>query len=228
VPLEFFQYTSVGPNPAQLSGLVATLSSSTALELEEILNIKGDFYWTLLRIVLAVLGVYLLLSMLKLTKLEKKLEWLPSWSFVMIFANLMLPVISTLLFLPIVSTLSHIFLCYHATGTEFKSSYLNKDCYESCWHFHHILYVVSCSVALVIYIPLGVYTRPLWQELQPLLHIRSQPLPLMVKSIVQVLLLTFNHTLKLNHSQVQGGCFLTVMTADLLFLLRFPQYNYHR
>ena len=228
VPLEFFQYSSVGPNPAQLSGLVATLSSSTALELETILNIKGDFYWTLLRIVLAVLGVYMLLSVLKLTKLEKKLEWLPSWSFVMIFANLTLPVISTLLFLPIVSTLSHIFLCYHATGAEFKSSYLNKDCYESCWHFHHLLYVVGCSVALVIYIPLGVYTRPLWQELQPILHIRSQPLPLMVKSLVQVLLLTLDHTLKLNHSQVQGGCFLTVMTAYLLFLLRFPQYNYHR
>jgi len=228
VPLEFFQYASVGPDPAQLSGLIGALSSSTALELWELYNIKGNFYWTLLRVVLAVLGIYLLLCVLKFTKLEKKLEWLPSWSFVMLFTNLALPVISTLLFLPIISTLSHIFLCYHSTGSDFTSSYLNKDCYESCWRFNHILYVVGCSVALVIYIPLGVYTRPLWQELQPMLHIRSQPLPLMVKSLVQVLLITLNHTLKLNYSQVQGACFLAVMTAYFVFLLRFPQYNYHR
>jgi hypothetical protein len=151
VPLEFFHYASVGPDPAQLCALVASLCSTTALELTEIYDIQGNSYWTLVRIVLALLGVYLLLSVVKLTKLEKKLEWLPAWSFVMIFTNLMLPIISTLLFLPIVSTLSHVFLCFHATGAEFKSSFLNKDCYEYCWRSHHIVYVVCGSVALVIW-----------------------------------------------------------------------------
>jgi hypothetical protein len=228
VPLEFLQYTSVGPSPAQLSRLVVILSSTTVLEVESFIKIQDNFYWTILQVMLTVFGAYLILSVLKVTKLDKRLEWLPSWSFLLIFADLALPVLATLLFLPIVSTLSHIFLCYKATGREFQSSFLNKDCYESCWHSHHLLYVVSCSVALVVYIPLAVYTRPLWQELQPILHIRSQPLSLMVKSLIQVLLIALDHTLKPNHNQIHGGCFLAVMTAYLVFLLIFPQYNYHR
>lgn len=227
MPIECLQYISIGPSPGKLNWWIGTISSTAALEGDVLLNTQGNFYWTLWT-AMGTLGVYFLLCMLKLTKLGNRLEWLPIWSFAMLFFNVALPVLSTLLFLPIVSTLSQVFLCFHSTGPEFSLSYLNKDCYEYCWGLKHILHVVWCSVVLCLYIPWAMYRQPLWQEQQSVLHINSQPLSLMVKSVMQVLLLAIDHTLKQHYSEEQGGCFLAVIASYLLFLVLFPQYNYHR
>ena len=146
----------------------------------------------------------------------------------MLFFNVSLPAGSTLLFLPIVNFLSKIFLCFHSTAEELSASFLNNDCYQDCWQGKHIPYAIVCSLGLLVYIPFALYTKPLWQEWQPLLHIRAQPFPLLLKSAFQVLLLSLHSVLSDKYSFAHGLCYLGVMSVYLLFTLQFPPFNYPR
>lgn len=223
VPLEMLQL-------AAMSTMSVTplryLGELLALDFDKVINAEGGTYWTLLNVVLGVMGGYVSLCVLKLAQLERKLEWLPLWSFLMLFYNLLLPAASSLLFLPLVSIPSKLYLCSLATDANFTSSYLSADCHQHCWQHAHLVYIVCYSAGLLIYIPLTLYTKPLWQEQQVSLHLRAQPLPLLIKSVVQVLLVLLCN---IQFSDLMHElCYICVIAFYLFFGLCFPPFNYSR
>ena len=147
------------------------------------------------------------------------LEW---WS------DLLMPTFGNVLFLPIVSTLVSVFLCYNASGPDLTDSFLVKDCYQHCWTDAHITYVVGSGVALLLYVPLGVFTRPLWQETQRNAHIKAAPVALMARSVVQMALIVLSALLKTDAPETHAYLFYGLVAGYIGLMLKVRQFNYPR
>jgi len=226
VVFDFFQFAAVGPELANLSHLVMSLSEGTGYDMQKFINITNGIYWVILDGVLVLVGVWTLICVLKFTRLDERISKLCSayeyWS------NLLMPTLGHLLFLPIVSTLTNVYLCYKGTSDSLTDSFLNKDCYEYCWRDGHLGYAIGSGLALLCYIPLGVFTRPLWQELQHNVHVKAQPLALMAKSVVQVLLIVLSNTLKQEDSSLHAYLYFAVISIYSLSMFISRQFNYDR
>ena len=226
VGCDYFQLAAVGPDLTSISSLVTKLSASLGFDVQKLVTISHGVYWLVLNGTLGLVLLWTLISVLKFThlhaKVAQKCSWFEYWTV------LLMPALGNMLFLPIISTLTGVFLCYKSASDSLSDSFLNKDCTERCWQGSHTAYTVLSTAALLCYIPLAVFTRPLWQELQPNLHIKAQPSALMVKSTVQVFLIVASNTLKQEDPDTHAYLFFLILTLYLLFMLRFRQYNYDR
>lgn len=226
VVCDYFQFAAVGPNLANLSHLAMSASAALGYDMERLINITNGVYWIVLDTALALVVVWTLICFLKFTRLDVKLGKICSvfdyWT------ELLMPTLGNLLFLPIISTLTNVYLCFKSTSDSLKDSFLNKDCYEYCWRSGHIGYAIGSGIGLMCYIPLAVFTRPLWQELQHNVHVKAQPLALMVKSAVQVFLIVLSNTLKRDDPSTHAYIFIAVISLYLVFLCCSRQYNYDR
>jgi len=223
---DYFQFAAVGPNLADLSHFMMTISASVGYDMDKLINISQGIYWVVLDVALALVFAWTTLCFLKFTRLDAVITKL--WSGFEYWTDLLMPTLGNLLFLPIVSTLTNVFLCFKSTSASLKDSFLNKDCFERCWSSKHLGYVVGSGLGLLCYIPLAVFTRPLWQQLQPNLHVKAEPLGLMVKSAVQVFLIVASNTLKESNPSTHAYLFFTVVFVYICFMLRVRQYNYDR
>jgi len=112
---------------------------------------------------------------------------------------LLLPFLGNVCFLPIVMSLLSLFQCGQAASTSadpgFADTYLIGDCYMKCWSGVHLGLTIPALLALAVYVPSAVLLRPKWQEVQPTLHIPVSPAHLMIKSIYQLLIVSFSKIL---------------------------------
>lgn len=139
-----------------------------------------------------------------------------------------MPLLGNLAFVPIISGLLDIFVCDHSIGDNYSESYMAKDCYQFCWRDEHLIYSIVAAISLVLYGPLAIFCRPLWQELQPMLHIKTTPLHLMSKSVFQVLLIVINKTIKRYQAVVHGVIFVILMFSFAVFSIFNKAFNYPR
>lgn len=226
VAWDFLQLAAMGPDFSNLSEKLQMVSASVGLDLDSVINLTQGIYWVVLDCVLGGVVLYLLISVLKLTKGGVWITHL--WSSFHYWSDLVLPSLGNLLFLPIVSTLTQVFLCSKASGPAFTSSFLNKDCYEHCWSGSHLGYCIGSAVALVLYIPVATYTRPLWQELQTNGSLKASPPALMIKSAFQVFLIVSVGALKREFPGVHAGFYLVSVTGYIGFMWKWRQFNYER
>lgn len=226
--LELFQIAAMGPDILNLSGLLAYLASSLTYSLDDLISLKNGVFWYILLSVMLCCSYWLLLCIVWIFGLHERfygnyLFRLFGWSII----NLM-PIIGNLLFIPIISTLINVFLCDHAIDDSYSSSILDKDCFQMCWTKQHISYAAPCGIFILAYQPLAVYFRPLWQEQLPLLHIKTSPRYLMLKSVYQVTLIVLNKTLKRYSAEAHDIVYLLLIFAYLAFLTKAKAYNYER
>lgn len=216
--IEFLQFVVFSPHSRLLTDRIPTL----------MLDASGSLYWRQLHLALGWGGGWTLICLVKLARLERVLEWIPGCPFLLLFINVVMPTAAAWLFLPILSTLLKVYLCTQATGAEFTSSFLDSDCFQSCWNVHHITYVISGSIVLLCYTVLTLYTSPLWQDKQPLLHIKAHPRSLLIQFLARGVVAALDRTLNLRYLQAHNWCFMSVLGLYFLYLLRFPLYNYSR
>ena len=141
--------------------------------------------------------------------------------------NLM-PILGNLMFIPIISTLVNVFVCDKSLDDTFEESILDKDCYQKCWDSEHMSYAVISGIFILLYQPLAVYFRPMWQELLPLLHIKALPRYLMLKSVFQVVLIILNKTLKRFDKETHAIVFILLISCYLAAICVKNSYNYSR
>jgi hypothetical protein len=137
------------------------------------------------------------------------------------------------LFLPIVSVLMNVFVCTEGVSsnqaaTDFSNSYLSVDCYLTCWKGIHLLYVVCTSIGLLIYVPLVIVLRPLWQEIHDQINIKTSTLFMMVKTVVQMCIILLHKALFVFSPALQGGLFIAVFVLFFAFTIKKTCFGYHR
>jgi hypothetical protein len=91
---------------------------------------------------------------------------------------------------------------------------------------HRLRY--SSVIALLIYLPLAVGTRPLWQERQSIVHIKATPLALLVKSVIQVVLIEVSLLFKEKSPSSHAYIYHSILVCYLSSLLVLPGFNYPR
>jgi hypothetical protein len=226
--MEFIQIASMGPDLEDLFVVFKTVASAMSYSVEDFVSVKNGIFWYVLGSVIILDGFWILLCIVWFLKLHERFSsfWLFrffGWSIL----NLM-PIIGDLMFIPIISTLVNVFLCEESLDGTFDECYLSKDCHQRCWDSKHFPVAVLSGVFILMYQPLAVYFRPLWQELLPLLHVKALPKYLMLKSVFQVVLIILNKTLKKSSPAAHSLVFIAFLALYSFLIVLKDSYNYPR
>lgn len=73
--------------------------------------------------------------------------------------SLLLPFLGNTMFIPFTSIILDAIVCDHRAQGSY---YVWRDCYTNCWTDFHYYHVIMGGVALGLYEPLAVLSRPLW------------------------------------------------------------------
>lgn len=226
IPIDFVQFAAVAPS-LNVYILLRNVFGITSLDIEFLVNFTHGVFWGIEIVVFVMVLLYTLIFTMKLLGIVEKMRKWDCCSFMDYWANLLLPTFGNVMFLPIISTLLSTFHCYRSVGESYTDSFLNRDCAEKCWSGKHLYYASTAAACLIIYTPIAVFTRPLWQHLQPNLHLKAQPLHLMLKSVLQTLLISAA-TLKFSFQIVHAACYFSLISVYVCFLLKFKAFNYAR
>ncbi|CAG9329357.1 unnamed protein product [Blepharisma stoltei] len=228
VVIEFFQLLAMGPDITPINSLIENIGNMVSLDLNHVIKATNGVFWIFLDFIFACVLLWVILSTNVLLRLDEKFPSVPLLRFLNQLADLLMPVLGNLMFIPIVSVLLDVFVCDKSIGNNFTDSYMVKDCYQFCWKDSHIIYAAISGLCLLIYEPLAVFCRPLWQELEPLIHVKYTPLHLMAKTIFQVVLILMNKTVKRAEELIHGILFTIVAISFVIFTFKHKAYNYPR
>ncbi|CAG9325303.1 unnamed protein product [Blepharisma stoltei] len=228
IGIEFFQYASMGPDFKLISPLLSELSGLVSLNLEDVIKLENGVFWVVVDVVYGGIGLWILLCLVILLQLDEKFPYISLFRFLRWVSDFLMPILGNLCFIPFISICLDIFQCDTSIGENFTDSILAKDCYYFCWKGEHLVYAIISFFALLFYEPLAIFCRPLWQELQPTLHVKTVPLFLMVKTVVQTTLIVLNETVKRSSDIAHGLIFIIFMIFYAVFTFKFKPYNYSR
>ncbi|CAG9319088.1 unnamed protein product [Blepharisma stoltei] len=228
IVVEFFQLASMGPDFSVISPFLYEASNTFSLDLGNIIEMKNGIFWIIVDGVYAGIFVWNILCIVVLFRLDEKWRNYEIFRFLAWLADYLMPILGNLCFIPFISICLDIFLCDQSIGDRFTDSFLAKDCYYFCWKDSHLIYAILSCFALLSYEPLAVFCRPLWQELQPMLHVKAFPLFLMVKTVAQTTFIVLNKTIKRSSDIGHGIIFIFAMVVYIVFVFKFKSYNYAR
>ncbi|CAG9319101.1 unnamed protein product [Blepharisma stoltei] len=226
--VEFFQYASMGPDISLLSSIFAKFSDALSLDLDDIIKLENGVFWIVVDITFGGIVLWGVLCAVVLLRLDEKWRVISVFRFLSWLADYLMPILGNLCFIPFISICLDIFLCDQSIGDNFTESFLARDCYYFCWKSEHLVYAILSFLALFLYVPLAIFCRPLWQELQSMLHVKASPVYLMVKTIFQITLIVMNKTIKRSQDIAHGCIFLVALIIYTIFTFKFKPYNYGR
>ncbi|CAG9313848.1 unnamed protein product [Blepharisma stoltei] len=227
IGVEFLQIIAMGPDFKKIFSLLSSFADAISLNLASVIKLENGIFWAVCDLVLACCLLWNSLCATILLRLNERSNFV-IFQYLDELGDFLMPILGNLCFIPFVSVLLDIFVCDEAIGNNFTESFLATDCYQFCWQRTHIIYVILAILALLTYEPLAVFCRPLWQEFQIQLHVKTLPLFLMVKTVVQVSLVVMNKTIKRAQSTVHAVLFVAVLICYVIFVHKYKPYNYQR
>ncbi|CAG9331428.1 unnamed protein product [Blepharisma stoltei] len=228
IVVEFFQLLSQGPDIRPLNSFLADIGDALSLDLTSFIKLENGVFWMFVTTIIVLCGLWSIFCIEIFLQLDEKFNKIWIFRVLGVAADYSMPILGNLCFIPFISILLEIFVCDHSIGNNFADSYLSIDCYQFCWQGDHITYATLSTLSLVFYEPFAVFCRPLWQEFQSNLHVKSIPLYLMIKTVIQVMLIVLNKTLKRSSDIAHGFIFTFIILFYLAFVWRFKAYNYGR
>ena len=142
-----------------------------------------------------------------------------------LFNSMYLPFFGNTMFLPFATLLLDPYVCdFKAQGKP----YVWRDCYMNCWTDDHFPYVIISALAITCYLPIAVFSRPLWQQAKTGLNIMAKPLFLLVKTCVQILLIVVGKSLQGANPLAHGVVFSILMAVFIYMTIKIKPFNYGR
>ncbi|OMJ68342.1 hypothetical protein SteCoe_34234 [Stentor coeruleus] len=225
--VDLLQIIGMGPDLTPFLFGASKIPDFISVNMSNIINFTKDIYWMGVYVTLITCLVWFYLSIVVIFRLDEKLKY-SMFKFSNNLAVSFMPIIGDLLFLPIVSILLFIFDCHEGTGTSITESFLTKDCSTYCWKGHHLIYSILSIFTLLIFLPLSIFLRPVWQELVVEMNIKTNSIFHITKGILQVLLVILNRTVKKVHQSAHGIAIVLLLIVYSLFLSRCKPFNYPR
>ena len=227
IVIDMFQLLAMGPDQYPIILGVSKLNDAFSVSLSNLLTFTRTVFWVGVYVVLGlvVFWIYLLLVIFGRIDEKTKLNVFKISAYV---GQSMMPIIGDALFLPIIGILSLIFDCSNGTGASLSQAYIESDCYTQCWYGQHLIFALLSIAALLVYIPTSILCRPLWQELEEEVTIKTSTSFYMVKGIVQVALIILNRAIKNTSPPLHGGLVIVVLLGFALFTVKVKPHNYER
>jgi ABC-type branched-subunit amino acid transport system substrate-binding protein len=231
VAVDCLQYIGHGPllknNEDIFSNLVDYASGGTI----SAIKFKEGVYWIVLNSLLSMVLFWFIFCVFLWMKYKGN-----RLTFARQMASLgeaVMPLLGNALFLPITSVIFDVFVCEEAHGPvqselEYGDSFMFRDCSEDCWDGAHFRYVVVAAIALVMYLPITVVTRPLWQELIPDINVKTRQTFYLQKSLVEVVLIGIRRGLRSSHSLTHGVIYVIVILLHMTLCFIHKPFNYPR
>jgi len=223
--LYFLQYLAIGPDIGQYDRLSSWLSSYAIINLGWIT--EGKMFWYYVKAVLIAVIFWIYFSFIIIFKFEGKFNNF-FFHYSQTFAELLMPILGNAGFLPIVSVLLNVIQCDQAIGNDLSQSFVRKDCSVFCWQGSHLSTAICSIIALILYLPLAIYFRPYWDNSSDYINIKTRPLFLMVKSLLQIFIIILNKTLKKHNQSLYGLIYIVSFLGFLYLCLKKKPYNYDR
>ena len=224
--IEFFQFIAIAPSLKSLQIVVDSISNIFMLDMLKVANSSKQSYWYFLLFVSCLCYFWFLVVIIISTNIEKLfMKNSCTRRLFGIINSAYLPFIGNTMFLPFSSILFDAFVCDHeAQGKQ----YVWRDCYMSCWGSDHIPYVAVSGLALALFEPAAVFLRPLWQQAKPGLNIKIQPFFLLLKTCVQILLISVSKSLQGISPLANGIIFTCIISAFGVATFKIRPFNYSR
>jgi hypothetical protein len=96
-----------------------------------------------------------------------------------------------------------------------------RDCYKNCWKGDHTTFIGLAAVAMLVYEPIAVFARPLWQQAKTNLNIMSKPFFLLVKTCLQIFLIAVGKSLQAINETAHGVVFSFLILGFAIFVLKY-------
>lgn len=225
--VESFQLIAIGPSFEAFNAFLSNISEMISLNLSKAASFRNTTFWAVFYAMLLI--AYIWLGVLGLSALRlcgyggvirKRLEE---------FKDFTIPFLSNYLFIPITVCILSILACDKAVGVHLNDSYLNYDCKLTCWRGEHIGNAAPACLLIILYIPMAILYRTLWQETNTNLNIRANSSFLIVKNIAFVTIIVISKIIKDSYSLAYSFVFGIIMIGLLgyIFYIRLP-FNYDR
>ena len=224
--LQFFQFMIMGPDQDAYRQVVRNLDSLISLEFEKFYDLNKDKFWMAYYSVLIFAGVWNLICVMFVFKCEVRYSNTKFSEFFKTLQQLILPLISSVMFLPLLSMLLNLFICSKSTGSGFEDLFMDKDCFYTCYVGDHKKIAVVAFIIIFFFALLSVYLKPFWEINQTCLSIRTKSVYLSSLSILQVTLVGLNKTLKIKNQLVHGSLCSALVFTFILFTAWLKPYNY--
>lgn len=231
VVVDFIQYISHGPVLSNGQDAFENLTDFLLGHNPVTLYYWEGLYWTVLNTVLSLILLWFVFCVLIWLKFKNRLpERLKSLTN---FAEITMPILGNAMFMPFISILFDVFVCIEAHGPDkddldFSDSFMERDCSHDCWSGTHQSYAVVAVIALSLYLPITVITRPLWHELTPDLHVMTRHNFYIQKTFVEVAIVMLRRGLRSQHRIIHGLLYIGFVEGHLLFSIARRPFNYAR
>ena len=224
--IECFQIIAIGPTFASFDTFLSNLSEYTSLNLSKAIAFSGTTFWIIFYVMLITSYVWIFILLLSSLKLQRILG-----SFVYRIESTkaaLIPIMSNYLFIPVVVSILSILACDNSISNKLDFSYLNYDCTLWCWRDAHISRVIPASFLIVVYVPLAILYRTIWQEDNTNLNVKANSLYLSIKNIGYVALIVLEKIVKTDYDLAYGIIFILVVTGIFIFTILRKPYNFDR
>ena len=224
--IEYFQFLAIAPTFQSLEIVVQAASNIFMLDILKVAqSSKGDF-WIMLGVVCGLCYFWFFLVLLIMANAESWLRKVPLCQRLLVLMNaLYLPFYGNTMFLPSLALLLDTFVCDHQAQGK---AYVWRDCYMQCWGSEHQPYIIMAVIAILLYEPVAVFSRPLWQQAKTGLNIKIKPFFLLFKTCVQILLIAVGKSLQSITPLGHGIVFSILISAFTYITYRLKPFNYNR
>ena len=224
--IECFQLIAIGPSFLSFDIFISNLSEYTSLNLSKAISFSGTTFWIVFYLMLIASYMWIFILLMSSLQLQRLLG-----SFahrIESIKALLIPIMSNYLFIPVVVSILSILACDNSISNELDQSYLNYDCNLWCWRNSHISRVIPASFLIVIYVPLAILYRTIWQENNTNLNVKANSLYLSIKNIAYVALIVLEKIIKTDYDLVFGIIFILVIIAFFIFIVLRKPFNFDR
>jgi hypothetical protein len=225
--VEAIQMISIGPSFVSFNRFLSNLSEILSLNISKVTSFKDTTFWIIFFIMIFLSYFWILVLVFSYFRV---LRWFSGlYKNLESFKIYLIPIMSNYLFLPTIVSLISILMCDKAVSDDYSDSYLNYDCNTYCWRDDHIIYSILACIQIIIYIPVAILYRTIWQDENKSLNIRTNSIYLIFKNIVVVVLVIIGKILKDQYELIHGLIFLAVtLTLFVLVIVLKHPFNYDR
>ena len=158
IGIEALQYSAMAPR-RQSWWFFLEISRFASLRIDKFTNLRRGYLWLTLEVLYGILLFWALCIVLMRFRVCKKLVCFERHLKNM--SGTVLPFVGDLCFLPICHLLLSILHCTQGVGSaELRTTFLQEDCYQTCWEFSHSLFFAFSVLALWGYVALATAVRP--------------------------------------------------------------------
>lgn len=226
IAVEFFQFIAIAPTFKSLELVVQSASNIFMLDVLKVAQSQKQNYWILLIVVCTMCFFWFIFVAIISTNIEYFVKKIPFCQRIIgILNNTYLPFFGNTMFLPFSALMLDAFICDHsAQGSDF----VWRDCYMQCWGSDHIPYIILASLAIIVYEPVAVFIRPLWQQASTGLNLKIRPFFLLFKTCMQILLIAFGKSLQGISPLAHGVIFTVLFITFVAVTIKVKPFNYNR